>query len=71
MKQKNKITDEELLPMLKESHKANSLRGEAKRHIQVQRGSRIDKKLNYGRSSGFWNIDFNKPIGENEQWRYM
>ena len=66
-----KITDEELLPMLKESHRANSLRGEAKRHIQVQRGSRIDKKLNYGRSSGFWNIDFNKPIGENEQWRYM
>lgn len=68
-----KITDEELLPMLKESHKANSLRGEAKKHIQIQRGSRTDEKLNYGRTSGFWNIDFNRKVeqGENEQWRYM
>jgi len=68
-----KITDEELLPMLKESHKANSLRGEAKKHIQTQRSERTDGKLNYGRSSGFWNIDFNRKVvmGENEQWRYM
>ena len=68
-----KITDEELLPMLKESHKANSLRGEAKKHIQIQRCSRTDEKLNYGRTSGFWNIYFNRKvvIGENEQWRYM
>lgn len=55
-----KISDEELLPMLKESHKANSLRGEAKKHIQVQRGSRTDEKLNYGRTAGFWNINFKK-----------
>lgn len=60
-----------LLNKLMESHKANSLRGEAKKHIQTQRCSRIDPKLNYKKSDGFWNIDFNKPIGENEQWRYM
>lgn len=53
-----KISDEELIIMLKESHKANSLRGEAKKHIQLQRGSRTDEKLNYGRTAGFWNIKF-------------
>ncbi len=52
------ITDEQLLPMLKESHRANSLRGEAKKHIQNQRKERLDNKLNYGMSNSFWNIQF-------------
>lgn len=53
-----KVSDEDLLPMLKKSHQANSLRGEAKKHIQLQRKSRVDEKLNYGKSSGFMNMKF-------------
>jgi len=55
----NSTVDKEfLLNKLLESHKANSLRGEAKKHIQIQRDSRIDPKLNYKKTEGFWNITF-------------
>ncbi len=50
------VDDETLLSKLKESHKANSLRAAAKKHIQNQRGERVDEKLNYGRDAGMWNI---------------
>lgn len=53
-----KISDEELLPMLKKSHMANSLRGQAKKHIQLQRSQRTDDKLNYNMAKGFWNMSF-------------
>lgn len=52
------VDDETLLAKLKESHKANSLRAASKKHIQLQRGGRVDEKLNYGKSSDFWNISF-------------
>jgi len=52
------VEDSVLLSKLQESHRANSLRASAKKHIQIQRGSRVDLKLNYGKSSNFWNITF-------------
>ena len=66
-----KLDDDKLLEVLKKSHKANSLRAEAKKYIQQQRQERQDPKLNYGKNEGMWNIDFNKISEENEQWRYM
>lgn len=50
------VDDVILLARLKDSHKANSLRAEAKKHIQNQRSERVDPKLNYGKSVDFWNI---------------
>lgn len=47
-----------LLNKLKASHKANSLRAASKKHIQNQRGERVDEKLNYGKEDGFWNIQY-------------
>lgn len=67
---KGDVEDSVLLAKLKESHKANSLRAEAKKHIQNQRNGRIDNKLNYSMSENFWNIHF-KTQDDNEQWRYM
>lgn len=52
------ISDADLLAKLKETHKANSLRAAAKKHIQSQRGERIDPKLNYGKEDNFWNISW-------------
>lgn len=52
------VEDAVLLAKLKESHKANSLRAAAKKHIQNQRGERVDLKLNYGKENNFWNIKF-------------
>ena len=66
-----KLDDDKLLEVLKKSHKANSLRAEAKKYIQQQRQERQDPKLNYGKNEGMWNIDFNKISEENEQWAYM
>ena len=66
-----KLDDDKLLEVLKQSHKANSLRAEAKKYIQQQRQERQDPKLNYGKNEGMWNIDFNKISEENEQWAYM
>lgn len=66
-----KLDDDKLLEVLKKSHKANSLRAEAKKYIQQQRQERQDPKLNYGKDEGMWNIDFNKISEENEQWAYM
>ena len=67
----SQLEDEKMLEILKKSHKANSLRAEAKKYIQQQRNERQDPKLNYGKNEGMWNIDFNKINEENEQWRYM
>ncbi len=50
------IDDATLLQTLKKSHRANSLRASAKKHIQNQRGERVDEKLNYGKTEGMWNI---------------
>lgn len=50
------VPDEELLARLKLSHKANSLRAAAKKHIQSNRSERVDEKLNYGLENNFWNI---------------
>ena len=50
------VGDEALLEILKKSHRANSLRGAAKKHIQIQRSERTDEKLNYGLENNFWNI---------------
>ena len=54
----NQTYSHELLEKLKQSHKANSLRAEAKKHIQNQRQERIDEKLNYGKQVDMWNIKF-------------
>lgn len=55
---KGGVPDEELLAKLKLSHKANSLRAAAKKHIQNHRLERVDEKLNYGKDADFWNIKF-------------
>lgn len=53
---KGGVPDEELFAKLKLSHKANSLRASAKKHIQNHRSERVDEKLNYGKDANFWNI---------------